>query len=511
MNFDLRLYWKLLLRRLPAMMVLFIGASMIATILALRVPDIYSTSAKLLVQPPQIPGELADTTVNINANEEIAIIQQQLQTRANLLDIARTQNVFENYSSRQPDEIVAAMRRNSSIRSSGGGRGRDEPAIITVSFEARSGQIAANVVNEYVTRIVSASVENRTGRAQDTLEFFQQEVARLDEELLIQNGRITEFQNANAGRLPSDLPFRLNRQVLLQERVSNAARQRTSLSEQRERIVAAFGSVNGGLPETPQTPEQTQLRDLERQLSDALTVYSEANPRVTTLRARIDNLRARVTAIPAPLEDGTQPQSMLDLQLAQIDGQIDNIDVQVAEAEGELADLSESIAATPLNAATLQSLERDYENTRSQYDRAVQRLAQASTGERIEVTARGQRITLIEAADAPRSPSKPNRPVMMATGAMVGLGLAGGLFFLLELFNRRIRTQGELKRSLDIVPLITLPYLESSGRRFLRRSLQVASMIIVLVGVPTALWAIDQYYISLDLLAQRVLDRVGLT
>ncbi len=202
---------------------------------------------------------------------------------------------------------------------------------------------------------------------------------------------------------------------------------------------------------------------------------------------------------------------MLDLQLAQIDGQIDNIDVQVAEAEGELADLSESIAATPLNAATLQSLERDYENTRSQYDRAVQRLAQASTGERIEVTARGQRITLIEAADAPRSPSKPNRPVMMATGAMVGLGLAGGLFFLLELFNRRIRTQGELKRSLDIVPLITLPYLESSGRRFLRRSLQVASMIIVLVGVPTALWAIDQYYISLDLLAQRVLDRVGLT
>jgi hypothetical protein len=63
--------------------------------------------------------------------------------------------------------------------------------------------------------------------------------------------------------------------------------------------------------------------------------------------------------------------------------------------------LEDAIARTPLNAITLQGLERDYENIRVQYDSAVARLAQASTGERIELTSRGQRITLIEAANVP--------------------------------------------------------------------------------------------------------------
>ncbi|CUH40854.1 polysaccharide chain length determinant protein, PEP-CTERM locus subfamily [Jannaschia seosinensis] len=508
MTIDLKLYWTLFLRRLPAMMVLFILCTTVAAVMAARVPNTYSTNARLLVQAPQIPGEMADTTVNIGAQEEIGIIRQQLLTRANLLDIARDQRVFRDYSSLSPDEVVQAMRRTTSISSSGGGRG--DPALIDVAFEARSGQIAANVVNEYVTRIVNASVENRTGRAQDTLEFFQQEVDRLDNALSAQSARITEFQNKNTGRLPDDLNFRLNRQILLQERISNAERERSSLEDQRERIIRTF-EANGGMPDTPQTPEQARLRELERELSDALTVYSETNPRVVTLRARIDQLRERITDAPVPQDTETEPQSILDLQLAQIDGQLENIEIVVSRAETELADLEASIAATPENAVTLQGLQRDYENIRNQYDRAVQRLAQASTGERIEVTARGQRITLIEPANVPSSPSSPNRPMMVATGAAFGLALAAGLFFLMELLNRSIRTEGELTRNLEIVPLITLPYLESSRRRFWRRSLQVASVLVVLTGVPALLWAIDTYYLPLDLLAQKVIDRVGLS
>ena len=47
---------------------------------------------------------------------------------------------------------------------------------MSVAFEARSAQIAANVVNEYVTLILQESTDFRMSRAEGTLNFFEQEV-----------------------------------------------------------------------------------------------------------------------------------------------------------------------------------------------------------------------------------------------------------------------------------------------------------------------------------------------
>ena len=63
-----------------------------------------------------------------------------------------------------------------------------------------------------------------------------------------------------------------------------------------------------------------------------------------------------------------------------------------------------SIEATPGNAIALDTLERDYANTRTQYDQAVANRARAETGDLIEALAKGQRISVIEQAIAPREP-----------------------------------------------------------------------------------------------------------
>lgn len=518
---NLRFYARLFFRRLPAMMALFILCSGIGLAMAMRLPTTYQTSARLLVEGPQIPDNMASSTVQTDANQEIEILRQQLMTRANLIEIADKLRVFPNRSQMSPDDIVSQMRKATRISSSGGSRrGNIQPTLVTISFEARSGQIAANVVNEYVTRLTNANVELRTGRAVDTLDFFKQEVDRLSSELDRSSAKIAEFQNAHANALPEDLAFRQSRQAQLQERVSGATRERSALADQRRRMIEVYQSTGqvAATQNTPLTPEQKQLHDLQSQYETARTIYSETSPRVVMLKAQIDQLAARIGAsepAPAPTTDGadkTPPGTTpLDLQLAQVDSQIAGLDSQVSEAEAELKTLSASIAATPANAIVLQSLQRDYENIRQQYDRAVQRLAQASVGERIELTSRGQRITLLEAANVPSSPASPNRPKIAAVGAGVGLGLAGGLFALLEFLNRSVRIPSDLTRGFGIMPLVTIPYFESARRRMIRRSLRVAILLVVLAGVPAALWAIDTYYLPLDLLAQRLLERIGLS
>jgi polysaccharide chain length determinant protein (PEP-CTERM system associated) len=516
MNFDLKFYWRLFLRRLPAMMAIVIACSVIGVVAAMRAPTTFRTEARLLVEDPQIPGDLASSTVRTEANTAIEIIRQRLMTRANMLDIANDLDVFENYSAMSPDAIVARMQQATNIRSRGGGRSGD-PVIVTVAFEARNGRIAADVVNEYVTRIVNANVELRTGRAEETLEFFEQEVQRLSTELDLQSARITEFQAENADALPADQPFRMDRLSLLQERIANAERERAALVNQRARIVEIFETTGEiATAGAPLSPQQQELQSLERELSDALLVYSEENPRVQLLQRRIDQLRSQVeTATADAPEDGEAATQTgvteLDVQLAQIDSRISTLDTIIAESGEEVAALEDAIARTPANAITLRSLERDYENVRRQYDSVVARLAEANTGERIEVTARGQRISVIEAANVPRKPSSPNRPRTMAMGVAAGLGLAGGLFLLLEFLNRSIRRPADITSALDITPLATIPFFESPRRRLMRNAMRVASVIVILIGVPVALWAVDTYFIPLDMLAERILRRVGVT
>jgi polysaccharide chain length determinant protein (PEP-CTERM system associated) len=517
MNFDLRFYWSLFLRRLPWMLAIIIACSGLAVVTALRAPTTFEADARLLVEEPQIPGELAASTVQTEANAAIEIIRQRLLTRANLLDIANEFNVFPNYSAMSPDDVVRQMQRATSIGSRGGGR-NGSPVIVTVSFEARNGQIAANVVNEYVTRIVNANVELRIGRAEETLEFFQQEVNRLSTELDLQSARITEFQTQNADALPADQPFRLSRLSVLQERVASAERERATLEDQKTRIIEIFEATGSlvAAGNAPLSPEQQQLQSLERELADALLVYSQENPRVQLLQRRIDQIRTQVadsaTAAPEASEQTRDSaRTALDVQLAQIDSQIESLETDIAQASVQITEIEEDIARTPGNNIILRSLERDYENVRRQYDAAVARLATASTGERIEVSARGQRISVIEAASVPRRPKDSNAIRTILMGVAAGIGLAGGLFVLLELLNRTVRRPAEVTGALGITPLATIPFFENPRRRMVRRSVRIVVSLAILAGVPAALWAVDTYFMPLDQLASRILTRIGIT
>lgn len=516
MTKTLKFYSKLLVRRLPAMALLFLVCTGLGLVLAVRLPTTYETSARLLVEAPQISPDLASSTVTIGASEEIEIIRQQLMTRANLIDIANDLNVFAPEDRMAPSEVVEAMRDATNIDSQGGSspRGGGSPTLVTVGFSARTGQIAAAVVNEYVTRITTANVQNRTGVAEDTLDFFQQEVERLSGELDLRSARISEYQKENAGALPDGQNYRLGRQSQLQERLTGLERETAGLTDQRARLVELFettGSI-GAVSESNMSVEQRRVADLEAEMRQLLAVFSETNPRVTQLRTRLEQARAAAadTSSTASTEGEDAQTTLYRLQLNDLDSRIEQLDIQLPNIVSELDRLQEAIAATPQNTIALEGLQRDYANIRSQYDTAISRLSQASVGERIELTARGQRITLIEAANVPTDPASPNRPFIAIAGVGAGLALAAALFVLLELLNNTVRRPVDVQKGLGIVPLATIPYIESRARRLWRRSGQIAAMLIVLAGVPAALWAIDTYYLPLDLLAQRVLDRIGL-
>lgn len=382
-----------------------------------------------------------------------------------------------------------------------------------LSFEAGSGEKAAAVLNEYLTLIQQEDIKSRTGRAAQTLEFFEQEVTRLNGELAEKSASILAFKTANSEALPDSLDYRLGQQSQLQDRVGQLDRDIFNLSSQRLRMVEVFqatGQVASSRVEAL-TPEQQQLETLRSELSDALAIYSAENPRVKLLKARISQVEQIVSAQPVaqPAEAPQTGNSMLDFQLTEIDTRIVSLQEEKTTAASALAKLEATIKLTPANAIRLDELTLNYQNIQLQYNSAVDRLAKASAGERIEFMSRGQKISVIEPPAIPNEPTKPNRLLIAGGGTAFGLFAGLGLVILLEVLNRSIRRPQDLVRALGVSPIATIPYVQTRGEVFARRGRKLILTLLILVCVPAVIYAIHTFYQPLDLIAEKIMNKIG--
>jgi uncharacterized protein involved in exopolysaccharide biosynthesis len=504
MNFDIKFYYQLLLRRLPIMVFIFTLCAGIGVALALTMPPRYTADASLLVESAQIPGELAESTVQIEDAKQLQIVQQRLMTRSNLIDIANKFLVFRDEGNLTPDEIVTLMRERTRIQSSAG---RDRASLMSISFTSSSAKISADVVNELVTIVLSEDAEIRADGSRETLAFFMQQAQRLDEQLSMQSAEIVEYKEANKEALPDSLQYRLERRATVQERMNLSLRDRASLVDQRDRLLA-IGLENGQAAPALTAEEQLLLQYKAELVEWEVVLSSGTNPKVEVLKAKIAELERRIENTPDSTPDTVS--SVLDLQLSEIDSRIKFIDEEIERSETELESLRIAIEATPSVANRLEQLEREYENTQMLYNRAVADRAAAQTGEQIEVNKKGARFTVIEQAVEPSSPTSPNRKLIAGGGVFAGSALAGLFFVLAELLNRVIRRPVDLTRSLGVQPLATIPYIEEESVRRRRRAFKTIFVVGILIAIPVGLWALHTFYLPLETLIEKVLDRVGL-
>lgn len=522
---DLKFYLSLFWRRLHWFLLFLVIGSAVGLTLATVLPPVYVAKARLLVESEQIPGNLAESTVRTEATEQLQIIQQRILTRDTLVDMANRLDIYGNRAEggrprMTTDELVADLRARISIVTTGGAqrRGPTLATLVSVNFEAPTARMSSRVTNELVTLIQRQDVEMRTGAARKTLDFFEQEVDRLDGVLARQSAAILEFKEENQEALPDSLDFRRTQQAAAQERQLQLEREVGALRDRRTRLesLRAQFETQGRTPDAPaRTPEEQQLQALEEELATLLTVLAPANPKVKLLEARVEGMRTRVDAqralnIPGtPTDDTGTPLNNFDLQMAELEGNIEYLAEQRDQIEQSLLNLATTIEATPGNAITLETLERDYANSRVQYDQAVAKRAAAQTGDIIEALRQGQRISVVEQAVVPSEPEKPNRRVIAAGGIGGGMMLGIAMVVLLELLNKGIRRPVDLTNRLGITPFATLPYYRTRAERIRRRMIILSILAFFLVAIPLGLWAVNTYVMPLDRLLSTVTQRLG--
>ena len=500
-RFWRRMHWFLLVA------ILIAGA---AFVVARELPPTFVSDTQLLVEAAQIE----DASLRLSPEAQMQIVRERLLTRSNLLDIARRRGVFENVRAMTPDDIVDAMLAATNVRLASG---RNVAVTqMTVAFTARRGQIAADVLNDYLTIIqqedVDISVEPTRGR----VDFFDDEVDRLAALLQRRSQAILDFQNSNADALPETLNARLEQQSTTQERLLQIERDVSTLSRQREQTIRLFEAGIGAQNQQPQlSPAEQELANLRRERQAALITFSESSARVRALDNQIRLAEAAVEAEKGADEDTVDPvraqqKALLDIQIAEIDAKIDALATQKAELEARQEGLEDVLSRIPANQITLAGLEREYQNVRSQYDAAVARQAQAATSEQIQAKGRGQRIVVIDPPAVPSQPTGPNRLLIAGGGAAFGILSGLALVVLLELLNSAPMRPRDITAKLGVTPLATIPFVPTTGQTIRRRALKLAVIAAGLVLGPLALWLVHAQYRPLDLLLRDVMRALGM-
>lgn len=509
MNLDLSFYFAVFLRRIHYFILIFALVTAAALAAAFLLPAVYTARATLIVENPQIPGALLPPSVQAAALEKLQIAQKNLMRRVNLLDIAQKLKVFSDIDKLTPDQIVKRMQDNTRINNSAA---RGAATIMDIQFDGETGAKAAGVVNEYVTIILTDDAQTRKNNAVGSVEFFDAEKERLDGELSAQNAKILKFQEENKDALPTTLQYRLGQQQLLQNTLATTERDIATQKDQKQRMIQLF-EATGQLTGTTvvQSPEAKQLDQLRQQMNGYLAVLSPTNPKVKQLQAQINQLEQVVNAQQLPPDAAGSAMSPLDIQVASIDAQVAALEEQRKQLVDQLAALKESIDRTPANQIAMDSMNRDLANIQGQYNSVVQKLAAASNNEQVETLSKGERITVVEAASAPDSPTKPDRLKIAAGGVGAGIGLGLGFIALLEFLNRSVRRPKDLVTTFGIAPMVTIPYMRTPSEMMKRRSGFVALLLLAVVGIPAAIYAVHVYVAPLDYIFGKVAEKLGLS
>ena len=502
---TIRFYLSLFWRRFPYFLGLVVLAGGIGVAVAANMSQDYRAQALLIAEAPDIPEDMAASTVRAGGEQQVAAIRQRLTTRARLLELAEELDIYdaETRAEMETAGIVEDMRNRIEIGTGAAGNA----VMIEVNFHSDDAEQAARVANELASMIEAQGEEMRRGSAGGTLDFFEQEIERLGEGMRRQSQRILDFRLANLNALPGDLDYRRERRDNLEERVAEITRNLRNLRDEREEMVEAFdrtGELPGARGEL--SPQEQELQEARDDLRAALRVYSEQHPRVRQIQNRVRDLQQMIGGNGG---GGDDPEALFEAMLEEQDAEIAELEGLRADLEDEIRRLGEAIDATPENEIRLGELERELDNIRAQYDQTQNRLAQAEMGARIETSARGHRISLLEPAVVPTSAEGPGRRIV-AMGSLGGGIAAGlGLVLLLELLNGAIRRPVEITNRLGITPIATLPYIPSRGE-IIRRRLVTAAVVVAVVGTIVALWVAHFHYMPLDELLQQGLEWSGL-
>jgi polysaccharide chain length determinant protein (PEP-CTERM system associated) len=489
-----------LARRRGKLIAIVAGAIVFVTFwVSMALPNLYTSSAMILVEPQSVDEELVDSGVRqSNLNERLGLMTAEILSRGRLSEIITEMGLYEDESRRmERSEVVDRMRSFVSVEpvlselDDGNPRKDVQFTTFKIVFRHEDNRVAAAVAQKIANDFINANIESRTSITGKSLDFMGDEIDGLARELAVVEKAIAEVKLVSAGRLPAE--FDANQRMLqfgmgdLREAQRVLASAEADASFWKNQGLAA--STVGSAGDTSSPSHRLKLLDFE--LGSMLARgFTNRHPDVVRVEAEMGLLREQVSD---SAERKDQPKSIAEQNAQAQEGRalqravsaqedIDRIRVTIADLEVRLGE-------TPGVAERLDALNRQYEHLYRSYQDFSNRLQKASVQADLERRQLGEKFRILESAEPAREPSSPNRFLLLSLGTIFGLALGAGAGMIIETTDSSMHTANDLQTALGIPVLVSVPKImleadrAARSRRILRESLAaILVAVFVLVG-----------------------------
>jgi uncharacterized protein involved in exopolysaccharide biosynthesis len=436
-------------RRWPWMLAVLLLGSVAAGAFIATMPQAYEARGRLLLTTQRVPEDFVRPSSLERIPELASAVVGEILSHDSLMEVIETTNLAERMNLEDATtDLVRRIRKGitvdqeldlKSLRRYAVGEGT---FILAIRFASSDPAVAVDVVNELLSRFISAHRQRQSRQARLTSEFLRREAEQAQLALAQQRARIADFTEAHRGELPSELDTKLASLERLQQQRQSLALQ---ISDAEGRLLV--------LQKPGPEAEEALLAELRARLIEQRTVYTDEHPNVIALRRQIDALETNT----ASQQTGARSELISsDPAVAAVQREVEVLRAQAADVTRKIRELEAAVDAIPAREEELLALEQEEELLRERFVEASRKVQEAELAESLQQAQQGFQVSRLDAAIAPPTP-KPARWkfAVLAVGAVLAASALTGL--LLELVDPVVVTTRQLESQAGATPLGVIP------------------------------------------------------
>jgi len=500
---QLQQYIDLFLRNKWLITLPFILITLGSFIFALAIPNIYQASTTILVVPQKVPENYVRSTVPAAVADRLQTLNQQIMSRTRLQQVIERYGLYREEAKKMaPEEIIELMRKKIDV--SVNQRTRNGINSFTISFQNPDPRLAMQVANGLASLYIEENLKLRERQARETSDFLDRELAKLEKQLREKEALLSAFKRKYMGELPDqqDANLRMLDRLEVQYQTSSAALaaakdRQLQLQQQLNQLTSTSNTVMVEGQVMAVEPDVTRLEAMKEQLSVLRTRYTEAHPDVIGLEAKIRKLEKKLAArkLTGTGEAGSQISASrtnspayieISNQLASVKREIKQLQRELKRLRTEIDTVNAKVENAPKREAELVALTRDYGNLHQNYQNLLDRKIEAQLAENLEMQQQGEQFKVLDPAQLPVKPFKPDRRKILLAGMVLGLGIGIGLAMLLDFLGKAYRYVPDIEEDLGFPVLVTIPRILTEKELKWRKIKNVVGTVVVCMAMLAA-------------------------
>ncbi len=464
-----------------------------AVSLVMALPDVYRSTATVLVERQQVPEDLVKTTVSSEVETRLKIISAEILSRSRLEELIHRFGLYPNLRGRaSTEEAVERIRQDISLEvqsTEHPGRGVTNVAF-ALHYRGRDPGTIALVTNALASFYIEANVRARERLATGTTEFLRVQLDQAKKRLDEQERRVSELSRRYRGELPQQMQGNLARLESLSDQLRMNRTDQVRAEERREALTTQLAQA-----ETSSGVETDAMRlaRLRQELATLRIKYTDKWPDIIRIKDEIVSLEQKLanpeppTKTPEVAALGLPPEVLrLRTALRAADTDVKLLKDEEQRLRRAIELYQKRVENAPQREPEFQELTRDYETNKTLYQSLVQRYEAAQIGESMEQRQKGEQFQILDPAVPPSIPFAPNRLRLLLLTVGLCLGLAGAALVLAEVLDTSFHSAADLGTVTAVPVLVRIPSIVTEAdarRRRARFRLAAAGAVLALILV----------------------------